>query len=53
MVPENRSRVPNWNPLVLDRAPLPTNSSIYEFDNGRVGYMANLVEQARYATQKA
>ena len=31
---------------MLDEAPLPTNSSVHEFDNGRAGYVANSVEQA-------
>ena len=47
MILERRSRTPNWNlPLMLDRAPLPTNSSIHNFDNERSGYIANSVKQA-------
>nr|POF21367.1 hypothetical protein CFP56_43491 [Quercus suber] len=46
ITPEHRSQVPSWNPpLVLDRVPLPTNSFIRDFDNGRSGYVANDVEQ--------
>lgn len=33
-------------PLVLDGAPLTSDSSIRDFDNGRVGYVANSLEQA-------
>ena len=41
------SRVPFWNPLlVLYGAPLPSDSSIWDFDNGSSGYVANAVEQA-------
>ncbi|XP_030936423.1 tropomyosin alpha-3 chain-like [Quercus lobata] len=32
--------------LVLDRAPLPTDASIRNFQQGKVGYVANVVEQA-------
>ena len=32
--------------VVLDGAPLHADSSICNFDNGRVGYVANSVEQA-------
>ena len=47
MIPERRYRVPNWNPsLILDGAPLPTDSSIHNFDNGRASYVANSVGQA-------
>ena len=47
MIPERRSRIPSRNPpLVLDSAPLPNDSSIHNFDNGRTGYVANSVEQA-------
>ena len=31
---------------MLDGAPLPTNASIMDFSQGRVGYVANAVEQA-------
>ena len=44
---ERRSRDPSWNPqLLLDGAPLPTDSSIRDFNHGRAGYVANSVEQA-------
>ena len=33
-------------PLSIGWGPLPTDSSIHEFDNGRVGCMANSVKQA-------
>ena len=47
MIPERRYCVPNWNPpFVLDDAPLPTDSSIRNFDNGRASYVANSVGQA-------
>jgi len=47
MIPEHRYRILDWNPpLVLDGAPLPTDSSIRNFDNGRESYVANSVEQA-------
>lgn len=43
--PERHLRVPNWNPpLVLDGAPLTSDSSIQDFDNGRAGYVANFVD---------
>jgi len=43
--PERHLRVPNWNPPpVLDGAPLTSNSSIQDFDNGRAGYVANFVD---------
>ena len=46
MIPEHRSRVSSWNPpLVLDGAPLLTDSSIRNFDHGRAGYVANSIEQ--------
>ena len=42
---ERRPRVLNWNPpLVLDGAPLTSDSFIRDFDNGWVGYVANFVE---------
>ena len=44
---ERRSRVSNWNPVFeLDGSPLREDASICNFDGGRVGYMANAVEQA-------
>jgi len=47
VLPECRSRDPSWNPpLVLDGAPLPTDSFIRDFDHGKAGYVANSVEQA-------
>ena len=45
---ELHTKVPNWNPpLVLDRSPLPANSSIRDFQKGKVGYLVDVVEQAR------
>nr|POE77187.1 hypothetical protein CFP56_33141 [Quercus suber] len=39
--------VPHWNlPLVLDGAPLTSDSSIQDFDNRRANYATNSVEQA-------
>ena len=32
--------------MVLDKALLPTNASIRDFQHGKVGYVANAVEQA-------
>ena len=32
--------------LVLDKAPLPTDASIRNFQQGKAGYVANVVEQA-------
>ena len=32
--------------MVLDRSPLPTNSSIRDFQNEKVGYVADAVEQS-------
>ena len=34
------------SPLVLDESPLPTNSSIRNFQQGKAGYVADAVEQA-------
>ena len=46
MIPKRRTCIPSWiPPLVLDGAPLHADSSIHNFDNGRVGYVANSVEQ--------
>lgn len=40
-------RVPAWTPaIVLDGAPLPADASIRDFQEGKAGYMANVVEQA-------
>nr|POF09847.1 hypothetical protein CFP56_73237 [Quercus suber] len=45
--PKRRPRIPHWNPpLVLDGAPLTSDSSIRNFDKKRVSYIANSVEQA-------
>ena len=33
-------------PFSIGWGPLPTDSSIREFDNGKAGYVANSVEQA-------
>ena len=42
-----RTRVPNWNPpLVLDGSPLPSNSSIRGFEQGKARYITNAVKQA-------
>ena len=42
-----RTRVPNWNPpLVVDGSPLPANSLIRDFQKGKDGYVADVVEQA-------
>ena len=42
---DRQVKVPAWNPpLVLDKAPLPTNASIRDFQHGKVGYVANAVE---------
>jgi len=39
--------VPTWTPsMVLDGAPLPRDASIKDFQQGKVGYVANTVEQA-------
>ena len=39
-------KVPIWNPsLELDRAPLPLDSSIREFQKGKTGYVADTLEQ--------
>ena len=32
--------------MVLDRAPLPTDAFIRDFQQGKVGYVANALEQA-------
>ena len=45
-MPERRPRVPTWNPpLVLNGAPLPLDSSIRDFQKGKAGYVANVLEQ--------
>ena len=42
---DRQVKVPAWNPpLVLDKAPLPMNASIRDFQHGKVGYVANAVE---------
>ncbi|KAL0001023.1 hypothetical protein SO802_014804 [Lithocarpus litseifolius] len=47
MIPERQSRILSWNPpLILDCGPFPADSSIGNFDHGRVSYVANSVEQA-------
>lgn len=36
----------DWNPtMVLDRAPLPTDASIWNFQEGKAGYVANAIKQ--------
>ena len=46
MIPKRRTCIPSWiPPLVLDGAPLHADSSIRNFDNGKVGYVANSVKQ--------
>ena len=44
---DHQTEVPTWTPsIVLDRAPLPSDSSIRDFQQGKDGYMANAVAQA-------
>ena len=44
---DHQIEVPAWTPsIVLDGAPLPNDASIRDFQQGRAGYMANVVEQA-------
>ena len=44
---ESKIGVPAWMPaLVLDRAPLPADASIRNFQQGKPDYVANAVEQA-------
>lgn len=46
IVLDRRPKVPTWNPLLeLDRALLPVDSSIRNFQQGKVGYVANSLEQ--------
>lgn len=46
MVLDRRPKVAIWNPsLKLDRAPLPLDSSIRDFQKGKVGYVADALEQ--------
>ena len=46
IVSKCRPRVPTWNPpLELDGAPLPLDSSIRDFQKGKVDYVANALEQ--------
>ena len=45
-VPNRCPRVQIWNPLLeLDGASLPLDSSIRDFQKGKVGYMADALEQ--------
>ena len=44
---ETQVTVPAWTPApVLDGAPLPADASIRKFQDGRVDYVADVVEQA-------
>ena len=44
---DHQSEVLAWTPsIVLDKAPLPRDASIRDFQQGRAGYVANAVEQA-------
>ena len=44
---DHQSEVLAWTPsIVLDKAPLPRNASIRDFEQGRARYVANAVEQA-------
>ena len=44
---ECRSKAPVWNPsFALNDSPLREDTSIQDFDGGRVGYIANTMEQA-------
>ena len=44
---ERRSKALIWNPsFALDDSPLLEDASIRDFNGGRVGYIANTVEQA-------
>ena len=46
IVLDRRPKVPTWNPLLeLDRALLPVDSSIRNFQQGKAGYVANSLEQ--------
>lgn len=39
-------KVPIWDPVLkLDGAPLPLDSSIRDFQKGKVGYVADALEQ--------
>ena len=43
---DRHPKIQTWNPsLVLDRAPLPLDSSIRDFQKGKVGYVSNALEQ--------
>jgi len=45
-VPNCRPRVQIWNSLLeLDGAPLPLDSSIKDFQKGKVGYVVDALEQ--------
>lgn len=47
VIDDRRSRVSAWNPtLVLDGAPLPSDSFIRDFLIGRASYVADSLEQA-------
>ena len=44
---DRRSKVPTWNSsLVLDGAPLSSSYSIWEFQQGRAGYVVYSMKQA-------
>ena len=44
---DQQTKVPAWTPsLVLDKAPLPSDASIKDFQQSKAGYVANAVEQA-------
>ena len=44
---DHQSEVLAWTPsIVLDKAPLPRDASIRDFQQGRARYVANAVEQA-------
>lgn len=46
MVVDHRLRILVWNPVLkLDGAPLPLDSSIRDFQKGKVGYVADALEQ--------
>ena len=46
MVSNRHPRVLIWNPLLkLDRAPLPLDSSIRDFQMRKAGYVADALEQ--------
>lgn len=46
MVVDHRPKILVWNPLLeLDGAPLLLDSSIRDFQKGKVGYVADALEQ--------